>query len=98
MLSFADNEGQVLSVMFALFLGLLICFAQRRTFEISNSRAIAIYVWHTLFSMFYMYYSMNNTADATLYYLTSLNYVDGFDFGTKGIYFFTSFLLVLILQ
>lgn len=92
MLVFADNAWQLLAAVLVFIIGFSIALIQRSVFGVSTRLAIALYFWHSFFSMFYFWYSLNNTADSTLYYLNSLNYEDGFGFGTPSIRFISSFL------
>lgn len=55
------------------------------------NKVVAIFIWHTFFSIVYFVYTLSNQADARKYYRVSLT--NGFDFspGTKFIYYITSF-------
>lgn len=91
MLVFADNAWHILAGFLVFSGGLTIALVQKSIFGVPEKRAIALYLWHSFFCMFYFWYSLNNTADSTLYYLNSLDYHSGFSFGTSGIYFAVSF-------
>lgn len=91
MLTFADTPWQVLANIFVFLIGFSIAIGQKRVFEIPQKRAVVLYFWHTFYCMFYFWYSLNNNADSTFYYLHSLDYNNGFKFGTFGLYFFVSF-------
>ncbi|OWL86390.1 hypothetical protein [Halopseudomonas aestusnigri] len=92
MLVFADTAWHVISAFFIFFAGVFVAFAQRRIFQVSNGRAISLYLWHSFFCIFYIWYSLDNVADSRLYYLNSLEYEFDFSFGTSGIYFITALL------
>lgn len=68
--------------------------AQKHVFAVSHRRAILFYLWHTAFCLFYFLYSLTNVADAQNYFRTSLIYDFGPEFGTRGIYFLTSWFSV----
>jgi len=91
MLTFADTAWHVFANMFVFLIGFSIAIGQKRMFGISHKLAIALYFWHTFFCLFYFWYSLNNTADSTSYYLRSLDYDSGFKFGTVGLHFLVSF-------
>lgn len=92
MLVFADNAWHIFVGLLVFLAGFTIALAQKRIFNVPAKRAIMLYLWHSFFCIFYLWYSLNDIADATQYYLASLNHVDGFNFGTSGIYFIVSFL------
>jgi hypothetical protein len=92
MLVLADNAWHILAGFFLFSAGLFIALAQRKLFNVPIKRATSLYLWHSFFCVFYFWYSLNNTADSTLYYLNSLTYDSAFRFGTSGIYFIVSFL------
>ena len=44
---------------------------------------VSLYFWHTLFSAYYWYFSLSNTADATLYFQKTFNLTPNFSPGTR---------------
>jgi len=90
-LLFFGNSWHVFSAGLIFSIGLATAFIQKNVFEVKRSRAISLYLWHSFFCIFYFWYSLNNTADSTLYYMISYSYGSGFNFGTAGIYYFVSF-------
>lgn len=90
MLTFADGPWHVFANLAIFLVGLWIALGQKRLFAVPQKRAVVLYLWHSFFCMFYLWYSLNNTADATNYYLYSLDYGAGFKFGTAGIYYLVS--------
>ena len=92
MLVFSDNAWHVIIAFLVFLSGYPVVLIQRKVFCVPVKRALALYVWHSFFCIFYFWYSLDNAADATLYYIRSLGYDDGFRFGTAGIYFIVSFL------
>lgn len=90
MLELADSVWGVISGALAFFAGLLLIVRQRAWFGVPLNQALAFYCSHSAFCLFYFYYSLTGAADATGYFLRSLEYNGGPDVGTKGIYFLTS--------
>ena len=91
MLVFADNAWHVFAGLIVFAAGLTIALSQRKIFGVPVKRATMLYLWHSFFCVFYFWYSLNDAADSTLYYLSSLDYEADFRFGTSGIYFIVSF-------
>ena len=91
MLSFADTAFQIFMAIVAFSLGLFFAVVQKQFFRVPLRLSIILYLWHTVFSMYYMIYSFDNAADSISYYRRSIAYSDGFQFGTKGVYYITSF-------
>ena len=92
MLVFAENAWHVIIAFLVFLAGYPIALIQKKIFCLSMKRALALYIWHSIFCMFYFWYSLNDAADATLYYIHSLTYEFGFGFGTAGIKFIVSYL------
>ncbi|MBQ08122.1 MAG: hypothetical protein CMN11_16565 [Roseobacter sp.] len=92
MLVFADNAWHVFAGLIVFSAGLTIALSQKNIFDVPVKRAIALYLWHSFFCTFYLWYSLSDVADSTSYYLNSFDYEAGFRFGTSGIYFIVSFL------
>lgn len=92
MLEFADNAWHVFVGSLLFSAGFTIVLAQKRVFAVPVKRATTLYLWHSFFCLFYFWYSLNNIADSTQYYLVSLDYEAGFWFGTAGMYFIVSIL------
>lgn len=93
-LVFAYSAWHVFSTMFVFLVGLWVAIAQKRLFSIGYRRALLFYFWHTAFCLFYVYFSLNNVADATMYYQRSLAHDLDFHLGTRGVIFVTSFFSV----
>lgn len=81
-----------LILAFAVFLlGVLVSLTVRRFFKHSASRALGLYVWHTLFCLIYFLYVTTFGGDATGYYHWSLVSDPDFRFGTIAVRIMTSF-------
>ena len=62
----------------------------RKKLQITQYRAISIFVWHNLFVIIYLFYSYILITDAKVYYTRSLENETTFDFGSVGIDYFIS--------
>lgn len=91
MLVFAASGWHVLAGTFIFLAGLFTAFVQKKVFHVPVVHAVALYLWHSSLCIFYFSYSLNNTADSTLYYIGSLDYSRGFEFGTDSIHYIVSF-------
>lgn len=76
-------------LIFSYIVVLIIGYVERSNIIVIN----LIFLWHTLFSILYYFFTINNAADAKGYYLRS-ELVEGFNFklGTEFVTYFTSFL------
>lgn len=86
----ASTAWHVISSAFVFFVGAAVSLSLPRRFGVPWKRSLALYLWHTLFCLLYLAYSLNNVADSTLYYQQSLLHAGGFSTGTQFVYFFTS--------
>jgi hypothetical protein len=90
MLTFAETGIQLITSLIAFTIGLAISISQNKLLGVPRALAVSIYIWHTAICIFYLNYSLENNSDSTFYYLMSINYYDGLQFGTKGVLFLTS--------
>lgn len=83
---------QFLLTFSVVIIGMFICFL----IGVKNRKSLfivfSLYFWHTFFSWYYWYYSLSNTADATLYYKKSFIISPNFNPGTR----FTETLVYII--
>ena len=89
-LLFSTSWGFI-STFLIFNLGFILALKMGFYFKCSVKRAVFIYIWHSLFSIFYLFYVINNGGDALVYYDNSFNQAE-FGVGTKGVVFLTSFL------
>lgn len=73
---------QGLLTLFIIILGLVPCLL------LSDKKSdikyiFSLYIWHTAFSIYYWYFSLSNTADATLYYQKTFSLILDFSPGTR---------------
>jgi hypothetical protein len=90
MLTPFDSIVDVLYSGMVLIFGFFVAFLWSRYSKTPLSRILAIYIWHTFFCIFYIYFSLTDVADATNYYLWSLSPVS-FSVGTDFVVVFLSF-------
>ena len=76
---------------FSVFLfGLILSTRVGRFFGVPDQKGVLIYIWHSVFCLLYVSYSLSNPSDAVGYYQDSLQYQDSFGVGTKFVNLFTS--------
>lgn len=81
----------VLSAGLIFILGLLLALFLPSYFKLTMKRSVLLYIWHTLWSIVYLWYVMNNGGDALMYYHESLVGNSSFlDVGTHAVIALTS--------
>lgn len=65
-------------------------FAQRPIKSIDSTMSMCVYIWHTLFCIYYAWFTLDNSADAPGYFRRSFNPRLEFGLGTKGVDAFTA--------
>lgn len=90
MLSFADSVWHVFTSFLVFIAGLVFVHRQKTMFGVPRDLAVALYMVHTIFSMLYLNYSLNNLADSRSYYTNSLNQPISLGAGTELITSFTA--------
>jgi hypothetical protein len=78
--------------MLVFLAGGMFALSLRKYFRVSLSRTMALYLWHTLFSLVFLAYVINFGGDAVMYFRSSLSDDLGFDFGTLAVRYILSFL------
>lgn len=89
-LNFADSTWHVFSAAFIFFLGACIALVQYRLFRVRQRLALGLYVWHTIFCLYYLVYSQSNSADSTGYFINSQDFSGIPAFGTSAVTFLTA--------
>lgn len=84
-----DTPWQVISSAIVFFAGLYYA-ATQRSFNVPRPLALLLYFWHTVFCLYYISYSFENSADSTGYYQRSLLLEQDFGLSTVGIDYFTA--------
>lgn len=88
-----SSDGlQLFSAVLVFVVGAMLALLLRKYFMASVHRAMALYLWHTLFSLVFLAYVMNFGGDAVMYFRSSLFDDLGFDFGTLAVRYSVSFL------
>lgn len=86
----ASTAWHVISAGFTFLVGIILAVKSSRYFGVPQKRSVFLYLWHSLFCVAYLYYSLHNAADAGTYYRNSLTYEGGFGPGSPFIYLFSS--------
>lgn len=89
-LSFADNGWHIFAATLIFILGACIALLQYRMFRVPQRLAIGLYFWHTIFSMYYLVYSLSNSADSTGYFIDSQDFSGVPALGTSAVKFLTA--------
>jgi hypothetical protein len=89
-LNFADNAWHFFAATFIFLMGAWIALVQYRLFLVPQCLALCLYFWHTICSLFYLFYSQSNSADAAGYFLSSLDFNEFPAPGTSAVTFLTS--------
>lgn len=85
---------QVLLTVFIIFSGLITCLVLTSKTYNDVKLIICLYFWHTLFSIYFWYFSLTNTADAVGYYKSSFQLLYNLKPGTE----FTTTLTAVIIR
>ncbi len=91
-----SSVWHVISSAIVFVMGAFIVNALRAPFNIRQNRAFLIYLWHTLFCVGYMIFSIEYPADAISYYLNSFQSGIEFKLGTAGVVFLTRFFTLFV--
>lgn len=88
-----ENSWSVFSAFITFFIGIFFVARLSSAFNLSTSRGILIYLWHTLFCFAYFFYTLKFGGDAFAYYNKAL--IDGFNFrfGTVAVVSLTKLLV-----
>ncbi len=89
-MNLVTNPWQIITAFIVFVFGAIIAISLRRSFNCSTKRALALYLWHALLSIVYVFYVINNGGDAIMYFKSSFLPELVFSFGTKGVILFTS--------
>ncbi|MGC8121073.1 hypothetical protein, partial [Marinobacter sp. VGCF2001] len=81
----ASTAYHALSAFLVFMLGLTLSVIIGRKFGLRTGGALILYVWHTLFSMFYCWYVLNSGGDALSYFRWGQNWAGELQVGTAGV-------------
>jgi hypothetical protein len=87
---FAETAWHVLSAFGVFAIGLLLV-ATRPFRVVSTKLSVALYLWHSIFCVYYAWFALNNTADARGYFIRSFNSEIPLELGTPAVDLITSF-------
>lgn len=73
-----------------LIIGLFLSFIIGCKKKVDISFVVALFLWHTFFSLFYYFFTLSNAADAVVYYYNSLGENLKFYPGSPFVYYFSS--------
>jgi hypothetical protein len=90
-ISIADTVWEVLSLAGIFILGLAVLPMVCRSLSVPLSHGLGFYLWHSLFCIAYIFYSLANPADTIRYFLLSLTWSEAPALGTRFVIFFNSF-------
>jgi hypothetical protein len=86
-MDFATSAWQVISAALVLCIGALVSLGAGRKFGASPRWALFLYLWHTIFCVFYANAVLQGGGDAVDYFEASLSEDSSFAVGTNGINF-----------
>lgn len=90
MIEIAESQWHILSSLIIFIFGLLIANRLSKKFLITRKLGLTLYVWHTLFCIVYMIYTLSNPADSKRYFLSDNLDFGNFKFGSLAIELLTS--------
>lgn len=85
----ASTGWDVISAAVIFVLGALFSIKVSRAFATSSKRALALYLWHTVFCVMYALYVMDSGGDAVYYYQAAKEGAVEFSLGTAAVSVFT---------
>ncbi len=88
-----STSWHIISAFLVFFIGALITIKFTKILRLKLFYGFLIYLWHTFFCLFYLWYSLSNSADSRRYYSQALAGNITFDFGTSGIDYITALLV-----
>lgn len=87
MAELSSTPFQVFSAFLVFVGGSIIALTVGKYFNVSSSRSLLLYFWHTAFSLVYAAYVLNFGGDATMYFLSGFSGDLQFSLGTQGVRF-----------
>lgn len=93
-MTIVSSVWHVVSAAGVFVLGGLFSLIMAKMFHIGLLRSLTIYLWHTIFSMIYLWYVLNFGGDALWYFEDASTNV--FDFGTFGVIYLTGLIVEVL--
>ncbi len=91
MIGFANTAWEAFSLAGVFLLGLALLPSLSRALGVPLRYGLTLYLWHSLFCVVYILFSMGNPADTIRYFILSLTWDQLPKFGTPFVIFFNSF-------
>lgn len=88
-----SSVWHLISAIFVFFAGAFFSVWSAKRLFIGSKRALLIYVWHTFFSMLYLWYVLNYGGDSIGYFQDAINIGGYFTFGTNAVTYLTGLLV-----
>ncbi|SCV02257.1 conserved membrane hypothetical protein [Cupriavidus necator] len=88
-MEYASSAWHVISATLVLLLGAPVAVSMSRKFGTRPKWGLFLYVWHTIFCIFYAKLALENGGDAADYFEASLAPSPEFGIGTRGVSYFT---------
>lgn len=89
-LVFFNNTTDIFSTFTVLVLGGCLINILAHNFKATKTRALGLYVWHSIFCVIYVFISLRQPADSIAYYIKSKGSFD-FELGTYAVVYFIGF-------
>ena len=90
-LNLFENTWDIISPGLIFLAGFFFAYCLGRIFSTTAKRSYLLYLWHTLWCMAYLIFTLTNGGDALGYYFDGLSGLVDFSFGTEAIKWFTHF-------
>lgn len=85
MLMLIETPFQLFSTVLVFLAGGFIALNVAKKLDLNKIEVLALYVWHTVFCFAYVYYTLGNSSDSTVYHQLSQSGTMGIGVGTKFI-------------
>jgi len=92
MIAFANTPWELFTLVTAFLLGLALVLRISQWLATPIYRGVTLYLWHSLFCLAYIWYSLNNPADSLKYFIDSLYWDSGPNLGGRSVVFLNSIL------
>ena len=84
-LVFFDDIIDIFSTFIVFVLGGLLINKTANVFKATRTRALGLYIWHSVFCLVYAFISLSKISDSTLYYIKSIDRMPNLELGTRAI-------------
>ena len=85
------NFSELFSLLFIFILSIIFLFKFSKFFNVTNKEAFFLYIWHTIFAIFFLFVDLNHGHDANGWYSRGHLEKIGYS-GNEFMYFFTGIL------